>query len=168
LSISNVNLREGFIRIEASKNREPREVPLTPNLRVLLEAVIRGKSKNEPLCPAKTMRHAWKRLCKRAGLKSGLDGYVIHDTRRTAARTKRSAGVSETVTSKIMGWKPGSKMFARYGIVDRNDMREALERTEKHEQVLLESRKVRAEFGQNQIETAPEPVQTTSNSQLPN
>ena len=75
------------------------------------------------------MRHAWKRLCKNASVKCGKAvGYVIHDTRRTAARTKRAAGVSESVTCKIMGWKPGSKMFARYGIVDRADMAEALKR----------------------------------------
>jgi len=59
-------------------------------------------------------------------------------------------------------------MFARYGIVDRNDMREALERTEKHEQIFLESQKVRAEFGQNQPKTAPEVRQTTNKVQLPN
>jgi len=84
------------------------------------------------------MRHAWKRLCKNAGVKSGkAEGYVIHDTRRTAARTKRAAGVSETVTCKIMGWKPGSKMFARYGIVDRADMAEALKRSEQWEREQL-------------------------------
>jgi hypothetical protein len=33
-----------------------------------------------------------------------------------------------------MGWKPGSQMFARYGIVDRSDMQQALERTERWEQ----------------------------------
>ena len=32
-----------------------------------------------------------------------------------------------------MGWKPGSKMFARYGIVDRADMAEALKRTDQWE-----------------------------------
>src|SRR5215470_19508548 len=75
--------------------------------------------------------------CQNAGVKYGkTEGYVIHDSRRTAARTKRAAGVSETVTCKIMGWKPGSKMFARYGIVDRADMAEALKRSEQweHEQ----------------------------------
>lgn len=72
-------------------------------------------------------------LCVKCGK---AEGYVIHDSRRPAARTKRAAGVSETVTCKIMGWKPGSKMFARYGIMDRSDMAEALKRSEQweHEQ----------------------------------
>jgi integrase len=134
LSVGDVNLAENFIRLEDSKNGEPREVPLTPNLKVLLEAVVTGRKPDESLFPVKDVRHAWKRLCKSAGVKCGkAEGYVIHDSRRTAARTKRSAGVSETVTCKIMGWKPGSKMFARYGIVDRADMAEALKRSEQWE-----------------------------------
>jgi integrase len=137
LTVGDVNLAESFIRLDDSKNGEPREVPLTQNLSVLLKAVIAGRSPYESLFPVRDMRPAWKRLCKTAGVKSGkVGGYVIHDTRRTAARTKRAAGVSETVTCKIMGWKPGSKMFARYGIVDRADMAEALKRSEQweHEQ----------------------------------
>jgi integrase len=143
LTVADVNIAEGFIRLEDSKNGEPREVPLTPNLKVLLEAVITGRKSDESLFPVKDMRHAWKRLCKNAGVKCGKDGYVIHDTRRTAARTKRAAGVSETVTSEIMGWKPGSKMFARYGIVDRADMVEALKRSEQFEQAQREIRENR-------------------------
>ena len=143
LIVGAVNLAENFIRLEDSKNGEPREVPLTPNLKVLLEAIIAGRSPCKSLFPVNDMRHAWKRLCKNAGVKCGkAGGYVIHDTRRTAARTKRAAGVSETVTCKIMGWKPGSKMFARYGIVDRADMAEALRRSEQWER---EQRK--PEFG---------------------
>jgi integrase len=134
LTVGDVNLAENFIRLEGSKNGEPREVPLTPNFKVLLVAVIAGRSPKESLFPVTDMRHAWKRLCKTAGVKCGkAEGYVIHDSRRTAARTKRAAGVSETVTCKIMGWKPGSKMFARYGIVDRADMAEALRRSEQWE-----------------------------------
>jgi len=80
------------------------------------------------------MRHAWKWLCKNAGVKSGkAQGYVIDDTRRTAARTRRAAGVSESVTCKIMGWKPESRILARYGIVDRADMAEASKRIEQWE-----------------------------------
>ena len=94
---------------------------LTPNLRVLLEPLVVGRSAGESLFPVTDMRWAWKRLCKIAGVKAGKAGYVIHDSRRTVARTKRSAGVPETVTCTTMGWKPSSKMPARYGIVDPAD-----------------------------------------------
>ena len=46
------------------------------------------------------------------------------------------------------GMEAGIKDVRRYGIVDRKDMLEALQRTEKHEAVL-------AEFWQNQSETVP-------------
>ena len=148
-----------------TKNGEPREVPLTENLKVLLGAVIAGRSPNEPLFPVKEMRHAWKRLCKRAGLKSGKrEGYIIHDTRRTAARTKRAAGVSDTVTCKIMVWKPESKMFHRYGIVDRADMAEALKRSEKYEADFAELGtfgRVLAESAQIHPKPAPEAAEAT-------
>jgi integrase len=134
LTVGSVNLTEDFIRLDTSKNGEPRECPLTPNLKVLLQAVVTGRKSDEDLFPVKDMRHAWKRLCERAGVKYGkAEGYVIHDARRTAARAKRSAGVAETVTAKIMGWSKDSKMFARYGIVDRADMVEAMKRTEQWE-----------------------------------
>jgi hypothetical protein len=100
----------------------------------LLSAIVVGRKADEKLFPATDVRWAWKRLCKAAGIKSGkAEGYVIHDTRRTAARTKRSAGVDETVISRIAGWKPGSKMFARYGIVNRSDMEDAMKRSEEWE-----------------------------------
>lgn len=135
LAVASVNLAQGFIRIEDSKSGEPREVPLTPNLKVLLQAIVAGRQADERLFPATDLRWAWKRLCKRAGVKCGkAGGYVIHDTRRTAARTKRSAGVDETVISRIAGWKPGSKMFARYGIVNRSDMEDAMTRSEQWEE----------------------------------
>ncbi len=132
LTVGNVHLSEGFLRIEDSKSGEPREVPLTQSLRVLLEPLIIGRKPNERLFPA-NVRWAWKRLCKAAGVKSGRQGIVLHHARRTAARTQRSAGVSESVSSAIMGWKPGSKMYARYGIVDRTDMATALQRSQEWE-----------------------------------
>ena len=135
LSVGSIDLAQDFIRLDTSKNGDPCECPLTPNLKVLLQAVVTGRKSDEPLFPVKDMRRAWKQLCTRAGVKSCKDGgYVIHDARRTAARTKRSAGVSETVTASIMGWKPASKMFARYAIVDRADIAEAMKRSEQWEQ----------------------------------
>jgi integrase len=133
LRVGNVHLPESFIRIEHTKSGEPREVPLTESLRVLLEPLVTGKNPDDPLFPVKDMRHAWKRLCEKAGIKAGRkDGFVIHDARRTSARTKRAAGVSESVTMDVMGWKTPA-MFRRYGIVDRADRLEALRRSEQWE-----------------------------------
>jgi len=134
LKVKNVQLDRNVIRLETSKSGEGREVALTANLRVVIEPLVLDRNLDDPLFPVKDVRWAWRRLCREAGVKAGWkEGYVIHDTRRTAARTKRAAGVDETVTAAIMGWKPGSKMFARYGIVDIDDTRVAQETQERWE-----------------------------------
>ena len=56
LTVGNVNLAENFIRLEDSKNGEPREVPLTLNLKVLLQAIIAGRSPGESLFPVSPSR----------------------------------------------------------------------------------------------------------------
>ena len=55
LSRLDLNLAEGFIRPEDSKNGEPREVPLTPNLEVRLKAVTTGRKPDPSLFPVKDM-----------------------------------------------------------------------------------------------------------------
>ena len=69
----------------------------------------------------KTFRRAWTRACK----KSGLEGRLVHDLRRTAARDFRRRGVSEGEIMKLCGWKTRS-MFDRYNIIDEADLAEAV------------------------------------------
>lgn len=133
LEVKNVELDRKVLRIETSKSGEGREVPLTASLTTLLTPLVIGRKPDEQLFPAKDLRWAWKRLCKEGGVQAGRSGYIMHDARRTTARAKRSAGVAESVTSKTMGWRPGSKMFERYGIVDTADMLTAQERQEQWE-----------------------------------
>jgi integrase len=134
LRVKNVDLMRGVLRIETSKSGEGREVALTQSLKTLLQAVVFGRKPNEPLFPVKDMRWAWRRLCKEAGVPCGkLEGVVMHDARRTTARAKRSAGVPESVINASMGWKPGSKMLARYGIVSTADTLEAQQAQERWE-----------------------------------
>lgn len=49
---------------------------------------------------------------------------ILHDFRRTAARSYRRAGVSEGVVMMIGGWKTRS-IFERYNIKSEDDLREA-------------------------------------------
>ena len=67
------------------------------------------------------LRSAWKRACKRAG----LDGRLVHDLRRSAARDLRRAGVSEGEIMKLCGWRTRS-MFDRYNIIDEQDLARAV------------------------------------------
>ena len=121
------------LRIENSKNKESRVLPLTDRL----WEIIQEQSKVRRLdCPyvfhhegqkIGDFRKAWKTACK----KSGREGVIVHDLRRCAARNLSRAGVSEAVAMEITGHKTRS-MYRRYRIVDERDLREATERLQAH------------------------------------
>jgi integrase len=69
----------------------------------------------------KTFRRAWARACRKAG----LEGRLVHDLRRSAARDFRRQGVSEGEIMKLCGWKTRA-MFDRYNIIDEADLAQAV------------------------------------------
>lgn len=121
------------LRIENSKNKEARILPLTGRL----WEVIQDRAKVRRLdCPSVfhhdghkigEFKKSWATACKR----SGLEGTLVHDLRRCAARNLSRAGVSEAVAMEITGHKTRS-MYRRYRIVDERDLREATERLQSH------------------------------------
>lgn len=121
------------LRIENSKNKEARVLPLTGKL----WEIIQDRAKERRLdCPfvfhhegqkVGEFKKAWKTACKR----SGLEGTLVHDLRRCAARNLARAGVREDVAMEITGHKTRS-MYRRYRIVDETDLREATERLQAH------------------------------------
>jgi integrase-like protein len=124
---------DGTIRYGTSKNGEPLEARLTPTLLTLLQPLVLHRNPGEPLLDVKDFRYIWRRICKAAGVEPGRgNGYILHDTRRTSARSKRSAGVAESVAMDLIGWKSPA-MFRRYGIVDANDRLDALRKQEEYE-----------------------------------
>jgi len=121
------------LRIENSKNKEGRVLPLTGRI---LEVVQERLKERRIDCPhvfhrdgrrIGDIRKAWKTACK----KSGLEGTLVHDLRRCAARNLSRAGVSESVAMEITGHKTRS-MYRRYRIVDERDLREATEQLQHH------------------------------------
>jgi integrase len=68
--------------------------------------------------------------CGAGGRELKYSGLILHDTRRTAARNFRRAGVAEGVIMRIGGWKTRS-VFDRYAIVSQTDVVDALQKLEK-------------------------------------
>ena len=68
----------------------------------------------------KDIRGAWKNSCERAG----LEGKLIHDFRRTAARNYIRAGTAQQVAQEALGHQTAS-IFARYNIVSDADLKAA-------------------------------------------
>ncbi len=138
LKVRQVDLVSRTIRLEpgTTKNREGREVTVESGaLLDLLRQCCAGKAQDDyvftrGLKPIRDFRKGWAKLCSTAG----VPGLLFHDLRRTAARDLRAAGVPEEIIMRIAGWKT-SAVFRRYAIVSQADVREALQKVEKHRQV---------------------------------
>lgn len=118
-----------------TKNGEPKMFPfdVLPELAELLgqrraatNAVIAETGKRVPFVftdggrpiPYKKLLTAWHAACEAAE----VDGRILHDFRRTAARNLRRAGVDEGTIMKLCGWETRA-MFDRYNIIDQRDLR---------------------------------------------
>jgi integrase len=121
------------LRVENSKNREGRVLPLTGRLWEVMEERWRERRLDCPYVFHRrgrrigSFRKSWRSACVAAKV-----GAVIpHDLRRCAARNLSRAGVPEVVAMGITGHKTNS-MYRRYRIVDERDLREATERLYTH------------------------------------
>lgn len=175
LTCSQVDFGKNLIRLEVgtTKNREAREVPMLPTVRVLLQQCCSGKkpadkvltrAKGQPVLEPKL---AWWKLCVSVGLGQWqcipcghtqtqrnrcpkcnaynwrYVGLLVHDLRRTAARTLRNAGIAEAVAMTITGHKTAS-MFRRYGIINNDDKVAALQQLQRYQQQTRNDCKVTA------------------------
>ena len=143
-----------------TKNNEGREVSMTSAVYALLAQCVQGKDPRDPVFTrangkaVRDFRKAWYSLCIKADVGHMICrvceknvanskcehcgardpkyvGLILHDSRRTAARNLRRAGVAEKVIMQIGGWKTRS-VFERYNIVDQSDVREAFRKLEQH------------------------------------
>jgi len=98
---------------------------LAPELKQLLEARWAEKEGlfvfHRAGVRIKSFRRSWIRACKKAG----LEGRLVHDLRRSAARDFRRQGVSEGEIMRLCGWKTRA-MFDRYNIIDEADLAQAV------------------------------------------
>jgi integrase len=130
-----------FLRAKNSKNRKPETMPLEGELGDIIErrrtaAVLEDENGSKRFAefvfhrngqPVGDFRKAWATACKAAN----VDHRLFHDLRRTASRNMISAGVPQAVAMKITGHRTDS-MFRRYAIVNEEQKREALAKTQKY------------------------------------
>jgi len=134
LRVGQVDLLNRTIRLDpgTTKNREGREVTIESGaLLQLLRHCVEGKRPDDyvftrGIKPIRDFRKSWSNLCTAAG----VPALLFQDLRRSAARNLRAAGVPEEIIMRIAGWKT-SNVFKRYAIVDRADVRAALQQLER-------------------------------------
>jgi integrase len=134
LRVGQVDLVARTIRLDpgATKNREGREVTIESGVLLhLLRHCVEGKRPEDyvftrGIKQVRDFRKSWENLCTAAG----VPGLLFHDLRRSAARSLRAAGVPEEIIMRIAGWKT-SNVFRRYAIVDKTDIRAALQQLER-------------------------------------
>lgn len=121
---------EGLWRIPETKSGEVVIVPLVEQAQTILNA-RREKHGDQPWVfpgPGKAghlveVRHAWVRICKRAG----LEDLRIHDLRRTLGSWQALTGASELIIGKSLGHAPGSKATSVYARLGLDSVRESLD-----------------------------------------
>jgi integrase len=126
-----VDREKGTIRLEESRSKsgKARVFPfaLAPTLKTLLDARWEARGglfvfhRNGAPLGEGAIRSAWERATKRAG----VEGRIVHDLRRSAARDFRRAGVSEGEIMELCGWETRA-MFDRYNIIDEQDLARAV------------------------------------------
>jgi integrase len=82
------------------------------------------------VCP-KCGTEGAERICESCEVETRYSGKIFHDFRRTASRNMIAAGVPQAVAMKITGHRTDS-MFRRYAIVNEEQKREALAKTQQY------------------------------------
>jgi integrase len=142
-SLSWKDVSDGVIilRSENSKNGEARSVIIDGELSELIDrrkdarkiktddGVLLASTvfHREDGSPIQEIRKSWASATKKAG----VPGKLFHDLRRTAVRNMVRAGCPERVAMSISGHKTRS-IFDRYNITSETDLREAMQRVQRH------------------------------------
>jgi integrase len=144
LRVRNVDLLNGRLMIERSKNGEGRKVKLTHETAALLAECVVSKRPNDFVLTREDGSHVaqprkdWYDLCARCGLgvltetgkgrkkRQHYEGLQMHDLRRSGVRRLIRLGVPEKTAMAISGHKTRS-VFDRYNITNERDLEEAAE-----------------------------------------
>jgi integrase len=104
---------------EIIERRRAARLDLIP---LVFHRVVHGKAGS----PIRRFYRSWKSACQQAGIPTDR---VFHDFRRSAVRNMTRAGVPRQTAKQISGHKTDS-IFNRYDIVDEEDIRDGLLKTQ--------------------------------------
>jgi integrase len=126
LKWDHVDLRNGFLLVERSKNGESRQVPINGAVREALSRIMRCLNSPFVFCDEKGRkfkgaRNAFERACLRAGIYS----FRFHDLRHTAASFMAMAGVDLMSIKQVLGHKT-IQMTLRYSHLSPGHLRTAV------------------------------------------
>ena len=116
-----------YLKPEIAKNKDGRVIILVGEIASI---ITRRQAERLGTCPYIFHRDgkrianyykAWRTACHHAG----LQGKILHDARRTAARNMDRAGVPRQTAKQIIGHKTDA-MYNRYRIVNEQDIREGM------------------------------------------
>ena len=105
LQWEDVDLKDGYIRVEETKNNEPRLIPINRELKETLNSMILNKN-GDPLFnnkgePIKCFRTAFEGAVER----SEVERFTFHDLRHTFASNLVMAGVDIVTVQELLGHK---------------------------------------------------------------
>lgn len=107
LTWDHVDLQNGFILLQDTKNGERREIPISETLRQLFRSLPRRLDSKHLFCDPKTgerykdVKHAFTSACRRAKI---ID-FHFHDLRHTFASHLVMAGADLTTVKDLLGHK---------------------------------------------------------------
>ncbi|MBX3235004.1 MAG: site-specific integrase [Nitrospiraceae bacterium] len=128
LTWDRVDVKRGFITLRSTdtKTRVGRQVPMTPDVKMMLQRIGRTRSlatrhvftyKGRPI-------ERISRSFKTALRNAGLTDFRFHDLRHCASTNLRRAGVDTATAMKIVGHK-SEKMWKRYNAIEERDLTQA-------------------------------------------
>jgi integrase len=142
LSWDRVDVKRGFITLRSldTKTKTARQVPMTPDVKVILQRLAKVRSLTTATTGAVT-RHVFtyegrplrrvSRSFKTALKDAGITDFRFHDLRHCASTNLRRAGVDTATAMKIVGHK-SEKMWKRYNAIDERDLTEAAQKVHKY------------------------------------
>ncbi len=112
---ADVDFEASRITLRVTKNGEPRDVPMIPECRTLLEKMRRERAHEGPNTPVLQLKSC-NGFLRKAAEKVGAPSISHHDLRHLFATTAMEAGIDVPTISRIMGHRDGGALAMKvYG-----------------------------------------------------